>query len=287
MPRLPRRLPPVLRLAAAVVGVFVCAAVLNLGYAAVAQEDGVSPDIDEEDLNDPELIRRGRDIYGQACALCHGEAGRGVPREAAPEAFGPPLVDVGAASVDFMLRTGRMPLDNANARLRHSEQHVSDSERRALVAYITSLGDDGKGPAIPDITGYQNADLGLGLELYTSNCAACHGPTGAGIAVGQEDVSSNLDIATPLEVAEAIRTGPGVMPVFGEDVLPQEELEAVVHWVVDLRQREAPGGLQFGRSGPVWEGLLAWVLGMGALTVVMYLLGEKATEDEDDAEPNA
>ncbi|MDX1621195.1 MAG: c-type cytochrome, partial [Nitriliruptorales bacterium] len=243
-------------------------------------------DIDEGMLNDPQLIDQGADIFGRDCALCHGEAGRGISREQAPQAYGPSLVGVGPASVDFMLRTGRMPLDNSNARLRHSEQHVSDEERRALVAYVASLGEEGEGMAIPDVTGYEDADLGVGLDLFTSNCAACHGPTGAGIAVGQEDVSSTLDISTPLEVAEAIRTGPGVMPVFGEDVLSQEELEAVVHWVVDLRSRPAPGGAQVGRSGPVWEGLVAWTLGLGSLMVVMYLLGEKATGDEDD-EPNA
>ncbi len=111
--------------------------------------------------------------------------------------------------------------------------------------------------------------------LFTSNCAACHGPTAAGIAVGQQDVSSNLAGIPPLQIAEAIRSGPGVMPVFGEEVLPQEELDAVVHWVVTLPDRSSPGGVALGRSGPVSEGLIAWVIGMGVLGVAVYLLGER------------
>lgn len=230
-----------------------------------------------------DLVDRGHDIFGANCATCHGEAGRGLP-DTGDASFGPSLEGVGPAAVDFMIRTGRMPLDNANERLRHSEQHLTDPERRAVIAYVATLDPEGVGPEIPDVSGYEDASLAEGLELFTTNCAACHGPTAQGIAVGQEDVSSTLDVATPLEIAEAIRVGPGVMPVFGEEVMPQEEMEAIVNWVVHLRERAAPGGLQIGRSGPVSEGLVAWVVGFGLLTIVMYLLGEKSHEDEPDVE---
>jgi ubiquinol-cytochrome c reductase cytochrome c subunit len=58
--------------------------------------------------------------------------------------------------------------------------------------------------------------------------------------------------------------------------MSREDLEAVVRWVVDLRDRESPGGVSLGRSGPVSEGFIAWVVGLGLLGVVMYLLGERA-----------
>lgn len=279
-PRPGRRL---LRAATAVAAVLAAAAVVNAVFDAdaAAQEAGSEPEPADQDL-----IARGEDLFGARCALCHGEAGRGVSQDVAPDAYGPSLVGVGPASVDFMIRTGRMPLEDPDARLRHGPQQVTDEERRALVAYVSSLA-PGEGPEIPEIDGWEDADLSRGLELFTSNCAACHGPTAAGIAVGQDDVSSTLDVATPLEIAQAIRTGPGVMPVFGEEAMPQEELEAVVAWVMDLRQRAAPGGAQIGRSGPVTEGLVAWVVGLGLLTIVMYLLGEKASGDEEDVEPNA
>jgi ubiquinol-cytochrome c reductase cytochrome c subunit len=45
----------------------------------------------------------GAALYLQSCAACHGPGGVG-------SAAGPPLIGVGAAAADFMLRTGRMPL---------------------------------------------------------------------------------------------------------------------------------------------------------------------------------
>lgn len=215
---------------------------------------------------------RGATIFGTNCALCHGEGGRGGPD-------GPSLIGVGAASVDFMLRTGRMPLESPDAPMERRAQQVNDADRDALVAYIASLGD---GPEIPDVSGLAGADLAHGLELFTSNCAACHGPTAAGVAVGQQDVSSTLDVAEPIEIAEAIRTGPGVMPLFGGEVLSDDDIEAITAWVLDLRDREAPGGLSIGRSGPVTEGFVAWIVAFGLLTIVMYLLGDKATDEESD-----
>lgn len=276
-----RRLQRFLRLGSGVLVALAGIMLVNaLARGALAQ-DGEEQDY----LDDPAVIQRGRNIFGAQCALCHGEAGRGVSQEASPQSWGPSLVGVGPASADYMLRTGRMPVDDPNARLRHRPQQVTDPERRALVAYVASLAPN-EGAEIPDVSGWREAELSEGLEIFTSNCAACHGPTAAGIAVGQEDVSSTLDVATPLEIAEAIRVGPGVMPVFGEDAIPQEELEAVTAWVMDLRERAAPGGAQVGRSGPVWEGLLAWVVGLGSLAIVMYVLGHKAGGDHD-VEPNA
>lgn len=244
--------------------------VANVGWQAVAAAQDASEATTEPD---PSLVRRGEQLYGAHCALCHGAQGVGL--EASGPSGGPPLVGVGAASVDFMLRTGRMPATDQRAALVRRAPVFDGAEREALIAYITSLGDH-EGPGIPDVDGWEDASLSEGLELFTSNCAACHGPTAAGIAVGQRDVSSSLDVASPLEIAEAIRTGPGVMPLFGEETMSDEQVAEVVAWVMNLRDRNSPGGIQFGRSGPVTEGVVAWVIGFGLLGIVMYLLGEKA-----------
>jgi ubiquinol-cytochrome c reductase cytochrome c subunit len=247
----------------------VLAGSLNLAVAVAQDEGGASLD--------PELVERGDQLFQTNCAMCHGSNGTGLDQEG--PAGGPSLIGVGPASVDFMIRSGRMPMDNQNDRLRRGPAQFDDTDRAALVAYVTSLA-PGEGPAIPDVSGWQSADLARGLEQFTTNCAACHGPTAAGVAVGQRDVSSNLDVASPLEIAEAIRTGPGVMPVFGGDVLGEEDLEAVTAWVMELRDRESPGGISVGRSGPVSEGFIAWLVGLGLLDIVMYLLGEKAGDTE-------
>jgi ubiquinol-cytochrome c reductase cytochrome c subunit len=247
----------------------VLAGTVNLAVAA-AQDPG------EEPL-DPQLVERGAQLFQTNCAMCHGGGGDGLDQDG--PAGGPSLVGVGPASVDFMLRTGRMPMDNQNDRLRRGPARFDETDRAALVAYVSSLA-PGEGAPIPDIDGWEASDLAEGQESFTTNCAACHGPTAAGVAVGQRDISSDLYEATPIEIAEAIRTGPGVMPVFSEDVVDEEELKAVTNWVVGLRDRESPGGVSVGRSGPVSEGFVAWLVGLGLLGIVMYLLGEKASDRE-------
>ena len=240
-----------------------------------AQDDGADAQ------PDPGLLERGEQLFARDCAICHGDGGRGLDQPG--PAGGPSLIGVGAASVDFMLRTGRMPMEDQRNPLTRGPQQYDATDRAALVAYVTSLGpEDAQGPPIPDISGYESASLARGLDLFTSNCAACHGPTAAGIAVGQDDVSSNLDVATPLEIAEATRTGPGVMPVFSDEVMDQSDLEAVTRWVMHLRNRDSVGGITIGRSGPVSEGFVAWLVGLGLLAIVMYLLGEKASDRPHD-----
>lgn len=89
-------------------------------------------------------------------------------------------------------------------------------------------------------------------------------------------------------MAEAIRVGPGVMPVFGEDLLPQDDLDAILAWTQNVTTRSSPGGLAVGRGGPVNEGLIAWVVGIGMLGAVIYLLGEReGTTDLPEDVPGA
>lgn len=231
---------------------------LNVGFgSAGAQQEG-----------DRALVERGRQLYGAECALCHGEGGRGVPDR------GPSLIGAGAASVDFMLRTGRMPLDSPDARMRRGAPAFPPEQIDALVAYTATF--PGGGPPIPEVDPARG-ELGRGRQVFIAQCAACHGPTGAGIAVGQRDVSSSLGVAEPVEIAEAVRTGPGVMPVFSKETLTEHDLDSVIAWIQNLEQRESRGGISVGRSGPVTEGFVAWLVGMGLLAVVIYLLGEKET----------
>jgi ubiquinol-cytochrome c reductase cytochrome c subunit len=247
------------------------------GGDARAQEQGKGAQL----AQDQQLVERGAELFGSHCALCHGELGRGLPIDG-PRG-GPSLEGVGAASVDFMLRTGRMPMRNAQDRMERGPQRVSDDDRRALIAYIEQLA-PGEGPDIPDVDGWEGADPARGLEVFTTHCAACHGPTAQGVAVGQRDVSSSLDVTEPIEIATAVRSGPGVMPRFSSETLSDEELLAATAWVMDLRERERPGGWSFGRSGTVAEGFLAIVLGLGLMAIAMYALGESSRDEHDATE---
>ncbi len=209
---------------------------------------------------DPDPVELGASLFATSCASCHGPAGQGGD-------FGPSLVGVGAAAADFQLRTGRMPFSDGPGRQATRKPPAFDDEQiRRLVAFVASLG---TGPAIPQVR-VDDSFVSRGQQLFVSNCAPCHGATANGGAVGGGALAPALDLATPLQVAEAMLTGPGQMPVFG--YAPQD-LDAVASYLEYLRHEKHPGGFSIGGIGPVPEGFVGWVLGMGLLLVIVVLVG--------------
>jgi len=203
---------------------------------------------------------QGASLFLQNCASCHGPEGQGGDA-------GPPLVTAGAAGADFYLRTGRMPLGAPGQAPQRSEPHFDDAEIAALVEYVASLG---TGPDIPQVTA--GGDLHRGFELYTANCAACHGASGSGNAVGGGAAAANLHQANALDVAEAMVVGPGVMPRFEFD---QRDQDAIVAYVLFLQSAPTPGGVPLGGFGPVSEGFVAVLIGLGVFVLVARFVGRR------------
>ncbi|MDG4798231.1 c-type cytochrome [Micromonospora sp. WMMD1082] len=186
-------------------------------------------------------------LYFRDCAACHGQRGAGT-------AQGPSITDAGAASVDFQLSTGRMPPASPRDERRRSEPAYGPEDLDALVRYVAGFGD---GPPIPQVG---PGDLGTGRVLYLANCAACHSATGTGGMLSGGRIAPSLLGATAVQVAEAVRVGPGAMPVYPESLLDAEDVNAVVAYVEALQNRRQdldPGGLALGRIGPLHEGVVA------------------------------
>jgi ubiquinol-cytochrome c reductase cytochrome c subunit len=204
-------------------------------------------------------------LYQQSCASCHGERGEGSQR-------GPALVGVGAASVDFQLSTGRMPLTTERYMARHRRPAFSAADIDALVRYVTAFGGDG--PAIPTV-GPGNPSTGA--ELYLAYCAACHSATGVGGALTGGQAAPALNKATAVQVAEAIRVGPGLMPAFPATALDDRQVDAIAAYVHALQhgQDADPGGFSLARIGPVTEGVVAWVVGLALLVLIARRLGSR------------
>lgn len=218
---------------------------------------------DEDRIGD---VDRGRSLYLRGCVSCHGDEGQGVPRR------GPSLERAGAASADFQLTSGRMPSSTGIGVQSLRKPPAYDPDEIAdLVAYVASLG---AGPVIPHLD-VAAADLSLGQQLYTANCAGCHNSAGSGGALGQGTYAPSVTRATPLQVAEAARAGPGAMPAFSHGVLDDDQLAAVVRYVDHLRDPPDPGGLSLGRIGPVTEGMIAWLVGMIVLLVAARVIGTR------------
>ena len=204
----------------------------------------------------------GRQLYLTGCSSCHGPDGQGTDR-------GPTLVGVGAASADFYLSTGRMPLDEPRGQALRKPPAYSRAEIDQLVAYVSSLG---PGPEVPRIDPGAG-DLATGNELYANNCAPCHSSAGAGGALGHAVIAPNLRKATPTQVAAAVRIGPGSMPVFGPDALDDHQVASVVRYVQYLQDPRDEGGLGLGHLGPLPEGFVAWVVGVGLMLIVIRWIG--------------
>lgn len=210
-------------------------------------------------------LATGRNLFLQSCASCHGAQGQGGPS-------GPSIENAGAALADFVLRTGRMPLADPAVPMQRGRPAFDDGQIRALVAYVASLG---SGPAIPSVQ-TTGADLAAGQQLYTANCAACHGAGGAGGTVGR-DVAPGLDQADPTTVGEAVVTGPGPMPLFA---FSQQQLDSLAAYVVSLRSLPHPGGLQIAEIGPVAEGFLAGFVGIVTLLAVARWTASGSVEED-------
>jgi len=226
---------------------------------------------DAQTPSNQDLVEEGRELYNTGCVSCHGPDGKGV-KTADGEERGPSLEDAGAAGAYYQLSTGRMPLNDPHDEPTRKRPAYNEQEIDALVAYVASLGN---GPPLPPID-VNDADVAAGGELFRANCAPCHSASGAGGALSYGAAAPPLSQAEPLQVAAAVRSGPGQMPVFGPDVFDDEQLADLAAYVEYLRRPNDPGGVPIGRTGPVPEGFVAWFFGMGALVALVAWIGTRS-----------
>lgn len=207
-------------------------------------------------------VAGGRQLFEAECSSCHGTNASGT-------ANGPSLIDAGAAAADFYLRTGRMPLNDPKEQATQHRPAFDPAQISDLVAYVASLGN---GPAIPTVL---PGNLPQGYLLYSENCAECHNIAGAGGALGSGDIVPSLTTASALDVVEAARVGPAPMPVFSPETLTNQQISDVAAYVEYLHHPDNRGGLGLGHLGPIPEGFVGWVVGMGALLLVARLIGTR------------
>jgi ubiquinol-cytochrome c reductase cytochrome c subunit len=221
------------------------------------------------------LREYGYQLFGGNCVSCHGSDGRGVyssPKRGSggQSERGPRLRGVGALAADFYLRTGYMPLRSAYVQPRRSRVLFSDREIRALVAYVASLG---PGPAIPQ-PHPERGNLQDGLTLFTRHCAGCHQINAAGGYV-TGGVAPPLEDATPVQIAEAIRSGPYLMPRFSARQLGDRDVDSIIRYVQHTKDPEDRGGWAIGHIGPVPEGIVTWLIAMVVLVAVCIVIGKR------------
>jgi len=75
---------------------------------------------------------------------------------------------------------------------------------------------------------------------------------------------------------EAMLTGPQSMPVFGDRAITPQQKLSMIKFLKGIEAEKGQGGFSLGKVGPVTEGLVAWVLGLGLLIGVSVWLGAKS-----------
>ncbi len=218
------------------------------------------------------FIAPGEALFAANCASCHGPTASGL--DASGQAtVGPPLQGLGAGTVDFWVGTGRMPLANAAVQATRKPPRFDRQQTLELAAFVQSLAPGGT--QVPAVNLY-NADLSEGNELYTLNCAACHTITGAGDELADGAYAPSLHLATVQQIVEAIRSGPGNMPHFGPGDITDAQARDIASYVHDVIQHpNNAGGTGLGGVGPVGEGFVGLLVGVGVLMLVCFWIGDR------------
>jgi ubiquinol-cytochrome c reductase cytochrome c subunit len=207
------------------------------------------------------LAADGAGLFAENCSGCHGPNGRGTAND------GPSLHGVGARAADFYLRTGYMPLRNPHDQPSRSRVLYDESELRALIAYVGSLG----GPGIPHPG---QGTVAAGQRLFTQHCAGCHQAVAEGGYVTGARVPPLAD-ATPTQIAEAVRIGPYLMPRFSTKAISDRQLNDLIAYVQYAKHPRDPGGWAIGHLGPWPEGAVSWLVAAGALVFMCTLFGRR------------
>jgi ubiquinol-cytochrome c reductase cytochrome c subunit len=182
-----------------------------------------------------------------------------------------------------------MPIADPKERVEPREPKYSPATIKKIVDYISTF--NAPGPAIPR-PDPAAGDLALGNTLYQANCAACHSATAVGGTLTQgipQDILGEVDQpqanrapgllkSSAVEIAEAMLTGPGTMPVFGDETISAPDRNAIVRYILYLQTASDRGGGNLGRVGPVAEGAIAWIVGLGALLILARWLGKSVRQ---------
>jgi ubiquinol-cytochrome c reductase cytochrome c subunit len=211
-------------------------------------------------------VTAGRQLFSVSCITCHGANLDGVKDR------GPSLLGVGGAATYFQVSTGRMPLVMQGASAERKDSMYTTDEINSLVAYVQSVGG---GPDVPQGDLRDMKNLAEGGELFRLNCAACHNFAGRGNSLSAGKKIPSLTESTDAQVYTAMVSGPENMPVFSDNQLTPDQKKQIVAYIQTLKASSDPGGAGLARVGPITEGLVIWVIGIGAILIVIMWIGAK------------
>ncbi|WP_018586760.1 cytochrome c [Salinispora arenicola] len=228
-----------------------------------------APGVQAQDTALSGAAAEGKALFDVSCVTCHGRNAQGV------EGRGPSLIGVGAASVEFQVGTGRMPMVRQEAQAPRKPEVFTDDETRQLGRYIQELGGGPEVPSGEDLS--EGGNLAAGGELYRINCSQCHAFGGGGGALSSGKFAPSLKPATDRQIYAAMLSGPQNMPVFGDNqITPEQKADIIAYIQENLNHNQDPGGFNLGRYGPSTEGLAIFLVGIVALVFTTLWIAGKS-----------
>jgi cytochrome c oxidase cbb3-type subunit 3 len=184
---------------------------------------------------DPALLAlaraRGKVVFGDNCAPCHGSGGagaKGYPNLNDDDWLWGGGLDQIMQTIEFGARSGNSKAHEGNM-LAFGKDGILKKDEIAIVAnYVRSLS------GLPT---RKDADLAAGQKIFAENCASCHGDLGKGnIELGAPNLTDKIwlygsDEATVIETITNGRAG--VMPAWGGRLDPAT-IKAITVYVHSL-----------------------------------------------------
>jgi len=169
-----------------------------------------------------------------------------------------------------------MPLADMSQQAMRKKPIYNAQETAALAAYISSLAPGPSSVTNESLSYERDGNTAKGGELFRTNCAMCHNFAGQGGALSNGKYAPTLMGVDPKYIYDAMMTGPQSMPKFTNATITSQEKLSIIKWIQAANHEQNQGGASLGRVGPVTEGLLGWVLGLGLLIGVAAWLAMKA-----------
>ena len=184
---------------------------------------------------DPALLAmaraRGKTVFGDNCAPCHGSGAagaRGYPNLNDDDWLWGGTLDQIMQTIQYGIRSGH-PKTHESAMLAFGKEGVLKPEQIVTVAnYVRSLS------GLPTASGY---DAAQGQKIFADNCVACHGDKGQGNQeLGAPNLSDKIWLygSDEASIIETITNGrSGVMPAW-VDRLDPSTIKALAVYVHSL-----------------------------------------------------
>ncbi|HBB41347.1 MAG: cytochrome C [Nitrospirae bacterium CG18_big_fil_WC_8_21_14_2_50_70_55] len=254
-----------------IVGGALCAALLVAAAPARAQDDAQSdPSRLAAALNQPQLVRLGKQVYDRYCVGCHGAKGDGAG--VAARWLDPKPRDFTRAAFKFRTTpSGTLPTDQDLHRsisrgvFRSSMPAwflMAESEKVAVIEYLKTFSDRWSDPdeyeapifipEPPEFVG-EPASVVRGKELYgLMRCFNCHGDTGHGDGPSAPTLTDDTGRhIVPFDFTSGVlKGGPGLkdiyrtfstgldgtpMPSYSDSLPNEEDRWHLVSYIVSLR----------------------------------------------------